>query len=99
MTKTLMSLAAAAVIGTAGMTASTQPANAAAWWVVPAIVGGVVVGGVVGAAAAQNNSYAYYDAYGSAPRGNVYVRPAASMNCYIAHEPVRGGWRRVRVCE
>ena len=99
MKRTLMSLAAAAVIGTAGMTASTQPANAVAWWVAPAIVGGVLIGGVVGAAAAQNNSYAYYDPNAGYVQRDVYVRPAGATRCYIAREPVPGGYRRVRVCE
>lgn len=99
MKRTLMTLAAAAAIATAGTAATTQPANAAAWWVAPAIVGGVLVGGIVAATAAQNsygyNSYGYYQ-----PRGNVYVRPAHSMsNCYTAHEQTRRGWRSVRVCE
>jgi hypothetical protein len=99
MKKTLMSLAAAAVIGTAGMAASTQSAQAA-WWVAPAIVGGVLLGGVTVAAAANaNGPYGYYDGY--APQGNVYVRPAAAAefgNCRISRERVPGGYRRVQIC-
>lgn len=101
MKRTLMTLAAAAVIGTAGMAATTQSAQAA-WWVAPAIVGGVLLGGVTVAAAANaNGPYGYYNGYGYAPQGNVYVRPAAAAefsNCRISRERVPGGYRRVQIC-
>ena len=100
MKRTLMTLAAAAVIGTAGMAATTQSAQAA-WWIAPAIVGGVLLGGVTVAAAANANNgpYGYYDS-GYAPTGNVYVRPAGGefANCRITRERVPGGYRRVQVC-
>jgi opacity protein-like surface antigen len=99
MKRTLMTLAAAAVIGTAGMAATTQSAQAA-WWIAPAIIGGVLLGGATVATAANaNGPYGYYDS-GYAPAGNVYVRPAGSefANCRIHRERVPGGYRRVQVC-
>jgi hypothetical protein len=106
MTRTILSLAAAAAIGTAGLTAAPQKAEAMAWWVVPAIVGGVVVAGTVGAAAANANANAIYGyqqpyGYGPAPAGGaIYVRPTGGADCTIMRERMPNGQiRRVRVCE
>jgi hypothetical protein len=92
MKKTILSLVTAAAVGTAGLTAVSQPAHAV-WWVVPAIVGGAVVGVGVGAAAdnAAHQQYAYE------PRGSVYVQPTA--DCHIVRERIDGQWRRMRVCD
>jgi hypothetical protein len=110
MKRTLMSLAAAGVIATGGLAASTQKADAA-WWVAPAIIGGVLLGGVTLAAAANANNaaYGYYANTYYQPTGNVYVRPVANRynaynsynaygDCRIARERVPGGWRRVQIC-
>jgi hypothetical protein len=94
MKKTLLSLAAAAVIAT-GAIAAPQPAQAQ-WWIAPLIVGGLV-GTVVVAGAATQRDLAYAPGY--APAGAVYVRPAgAPGSCRIMRERVPGGWRRVEVC-
>jgi hypothetical protein len=90
MKRTLLTLAAAAAIGTAGMSA----ANAAPFWVAPVIIGGAIVGTAAVATAA--NAQGYYD---PAPRGTVSVRPMASATqCFWARERVQGGWRRIQVC-
>ena len=83
MKKTFLSLLAAAVVGTAGLTAEPQPAHAVAWWVAPAIIGGVVVGVGVGAVASggANQSYAYE------PSG-----------CRVVTERINGQRRRVEIC-
>ncbi len=52
--RTLSTLAAAAIIGTAAV-ATPTPAPAAAPWVIPVIIAAVVVGTVVVAQAAQQN--------------------------------------------
>ncbi|HEY4141273.1 MAG TPA: hypothetical protein VGM57_07665 [Pseudolabrys sp.] len=91
MKKTILSLVMAAAIGLAGMTATSQPANAHAWWIIPAVIGGAVL--VVGVAAAANASQPYPYGY----QRNVYVQPTAG--CYIERRQLSDGrLRRVRVC-
>jgi hypothetical protein len=92
MKKTILSLATAAAVGVAGLTAAPQPANAVVWWVVPAIVGGAVLGVGVGAAAANSRQpYAYE------PQRNIYVEPTAG--CHVERQQLSDGrLRRVRVC-
>jgi hypothetical protein len=92
MKKTLLALAAAAAVGTAGLAPS--PASAHAWWVAPAIIAGAAGGVILGAtAAAAQPVYV-------APAGTVTVQPRArTSSCYMARERVPGGWRRVRVCD
>jgi hypothetical protein len=93
MKKTILSLATAAAVGVAGLTAAPQPANAVVWWVVPAIVGGAVLGVGVGAAAANSRQpYAYE------PQRNIYVEPTAG--CHVERQQLSDGrLRRVRVCD
>jgi hypothetical protein len=94
MKKTLLTLTAAAAIGTAGLSAAPSAANAAPFWVAPVIIGGAIVGTAAVATAA--NAQGYYD---PAPRGTVRVRPTASATqCFWARERVPGGWRRIQVC-
>lgn len=90
MRKTILTLATAAAVGTAGVAVAPQPANAVAWWVAPAIIGGVVVGATAGAMAASPRAYAYE------PRGNVYIEPTA---CYRERQIINGRVRTVRVCD
>jgi hypothetical protein len=98
MKRTILSLVAAAAVGTAGLTAVPRTADAQ-WWIAPAIIAGVV-GGVAVGSAIQANAYPY-DTYGAAPRGTVYVRPtAAAQDCQIVRERMRNGSiRRVQVCD
>lgn len=104
--RTIFAVAAAAVLGTAAISATPQQAQAA-WWVAPAIAGGVIVGVGVGAAAAHS-PYAYepaYDTYAYEPdsyaygytRGSVYVRPYAA--CHYETDYFNGRLRRIRVCD
>jgi hypothetical protein len=93
MKKTLLTLTAAAAIGTAGIAAAPTQANAA-WWVAPVIIGSAVVGTAAVASAA--NAQGYYGP--AAGPGTVYVRPTASTQCFWARERVPGGWRRIQVC-
>jgi hypothetical protein len=96
MKKTLLKFAAAAAIGTAGLSTAPAPADAAAWWVAPVIVGAAIGGTALVATTAANAQAGYY---AEAP-GTVYVRPTtAPARCYWARERVRGGWRRVQVCD
>lgn len=94
MKKTLLTLATAAAIGTAGMSVAPTTASATPVWVLPVIIGGAIVGTAAVATAA--NAQGYYD---PAPRGSVYVRPTAgATQCFWARERVGGGWRRIQVC-
>jgi hypothetical protein len=91
MKKTILSLVTAAAVGTAGVAATPQAANAYAWWVIPAIVGGAVAGVGVGAAAANANQPYPYER-------NVYVQPTSG--CHIERQQLSDGrLRRVRVCD
>jgi hypothetical protein len=110
MRKTLVTLAATGALALGGLSAAPQPANAVAWWVAPAIVGGVIAGGAVGAAAANNyyagpnapGHYAYAPGYYVPPQPyDGYSARAEYMepSCYWTRERVRGGWRRIRVCD
>lgn len=94
MKKTLLTLTAAAAIGTAGLSAAPTQASAA-WWVAPVIIGGALVGTAAVASAA--NAQGYYE---PAPGpGSVYVRPTTGASqCFWARERVGGGWRRIQVC-
>jgi hypothetical protein len=95
MRKTLLTLTAAAAIGTAGMSSMPTPANAVAWWVAPVIIG-AAVGGTALVATSAANAQGYYAEPGP---GSVYVRPTASApQCFWARERVAGGWRRIQVC-
>jgi len=90
MRKTILTLASAAALATAGIAAAPQPAHAVAWWVAPAIVAGAIGGVAVGATAANANAYG--------PRGDVYVQPTASCRVIREQDPATGRWHRMRVC-
>lgn len=92
MTKTLMSLAAAATIGVAAIAAPTT-AEARGGWVPGAVIGGLAAGAIIaGTAGAYGSPYGYYG-------GPAY---AYGPGCYIRRERVWDGyawrWHRVRVC-
>src|SRR5262245_1861882 len=98
MKKTILSLAAAAAVATAGIAAAPQPANALAWWVAPAIVAGAVGGVAIGAAAASANDATANAYYQGMPAGSIYVQPTA--RCQVVQEQMpNGSLRRVRVCD
>jgi hypothetical protein len=99
MNKALIAVLAAGSVATATV-AIPSKAEAYPAWVVPAIIGAGVGGLVLGGAAVAANNPPYYGYSGPAYGGNVYVRPsAAPARCYIARERVRGGWRKVQVCD
>jgi hypothetical protein len=91
MTKTLMTLAAAATIGVAAIAAPTG-AEARGRWVPGAVIGGLAAGALIAGAAGAYGPYGYYG-------GPAY---AYGPGCYIRRERVWDGWawrwHRVRVC-
>lgn len=79
MKKTIVTLAMAAVVAAAGLTATPQPAKAQ-WWIAPAIAGGALLGFGIGTAVAYPCCEAGYYAggytYAYAPQPEyVYVSP------------------------
>jgi hypothetical protein len=93
MRKTLIAMSSAAAVAV-GTFAVPQQAEAHVWWWIPAaIVGGAVVGATV---AAPAYAYPRGEYYGYAPSAAVY---AGEPRCTIVRERVRGGFRRVEVCD
>jgi hypothetical protein len=90
MTKTLMTLAAAATIAVVAVAAPTDAQARRGWWGPGAVIGGLAAGA--------------YGPYGYGPGYGYYGGPAYAYGpgCYLRRERVWDGygyrWRRVRVC-
>lgn len=105
MRKTIVTLATAAAVGLAGLTAAPQQAQAQ-WWVAPVIVGAGVLGLGIGAAVAGGCNYgcgygyygyAYVPAYAYAPV-YAYAPPAYVYAPNVVYARPAGCWRRYGPC-
>lgn len=98
MTKTLMTLAAAATIAVVAVASPTDAEARRGWWGPGAVIGGLAAGAIIAGAAGAYGPYGYGPGYG------YYGRPAYAYGpgCYIRRERVWDGWgwrwQRVRVC-
>jgi hypothetical protein len=106
MTKSLTTLAAAALIAGAALTAPS-PADARGGRVAAGIIGGIAAGALIAGAAGAYGPYPY-GYYGSAPAYAYGPYPAYAPGpyyapgCYLQRQRVWNGWtwvwQRVRVC-
>jgi hypothetical protein len=99
MTKTLMTLAAAATVAVVAVAAPTDAQARRGWWGPGAVIGGLAAGALIAGAAGAYGPY-----YGYGPGYGYYGGPAYAYGpgCHIRRERVWDGWgyrwRRVRVC-
>jgi len=96
MTKTLMTLAAAATLAVSAI-AAPAPAEARGGAVAAGVIGGLAAGAIIGSAASHPYGYGYYG-------GPAYVaEPGYGAPCYWQHQRFWDGYgwrvRNVRVCD
>ena len=103
MRKAIITVAAVAAVGLAGLTAAPREAHAQ-WWIAPAIVGAGILGLGIGAAAASGcygcgygyygaaytPAYAYVPTYAYAPYGYAYAPNVVYARPYRCGRYYRG---------